>query len=52
MALALKDRAGSKLTTVDIRDVNSGDYYNKNGQRSDLKTPLQIQDRPQQAMDF
>ena len=42
IALALKDRDGSKLTTVDVRDVNAGDYYNKGGQRNDLKTPLQM----------
>ena len=42
IALSLNGREGAKLTTVDKRDVNVGDYYNKNAQSINLKTPKQM----------
>jgi predicted O-methyltransferase YrrM len=42
IALSLNGREGAKLTTVDVRDVNVGNCYNKNDQNRNLKTPKQM----------
>jgi predicted O-methyltransferase YrrM len=42
IALSLNGREGAKLTTVDVRDVNAGNYYNKDEQNRNLKTPKQM----------